>query len=78
MARSLDQEVDTDKVGDAFLRVWSDGGFTLAGVNSGKIFDPSFPPCAFCSFFNILFMEISWRRLIPLFKPGSVHSGLAN
>ena len=31
------------------------------------------PPALF--FFNFFFMEISSRALIPLFRPGSVHSG---
>ena len=37
------------------------------------MFDNSLPACAF--FFKV---EISLRKLIPLFRPGSVHSGSAS
>ena len=37
----------------------------------GRVFNHSFPGCAFF-FFEV---EISLRTLIPLFEPGSVHSG---
>ena len=37
------------------------------------MFDNLFPACAF--FFKV---EISWRTLIPLSRPGSVHSGSAS
>ena len=41
------------------------------------MFDNSFPACAF--FFFLFFkMEISSHKLIPLFRPGSVHSGSAS
>ena len=41
----------------------------------GRMFDNSFPACAFFFFFKV---EISSRTLIPPFKPGSVHSGSAS
>ena len=37
------------------------------------MFDHSFPACAFLFFF-LFWVEISWRTLIPLFRPESVHS----
>ena len=37
----------------------------------------SFPACAFFFFF-FLKVEISSRTLIPLFRPGSFHSGSAS
>ena len=49
------------------------GGFFLALEDFGRVFDYSFPACAF-SFFRS-FLEISTRTLIPLLRPGSVHSG---
>ena len=52
---------------------WWWWGFFLACEDSGKMFDNSFPGCAF--FFCCL-VEISSCKLIPLFRPGSVHSGL--
>ena len=48
----------------------------------GRMFDNSFPACAFCFLFLSFFLfllfflkDISSRTLIPLFRPGSVHSG---
>ena len=46
------------------------GGFFLACEDFGRMFDNSFPACAF--FFKV---EISSRKLMPRFRPGSVHSG---
>ena len=47
--------------------------FFLPCEDFGGIFDHSFPICAFISlFFKV---EISLRTPIPLFRPGSVHSG---
>ena len=40
------------------------------------MFNNSFPVCAF--FFFFFKVEISSRTLIPLFRPGSVHSGSAS
>ena len=59
------------------------GAFFLACEDLGRMFDNSFSACAFsfilfyfiCLF--ILLMEISSCTLIPLFRPGSVHSGFA-
>ena len=49
------------------------GGIFLACEDFLRMFDNSFPACAF---FLVLFkVEISSRKLIPLFRPGSVHSG---
>ena len=48
------------------------GGFFLACEDFGRMFDNSFPACAF--FFKV---EINSRTLIPLFRPGLVHSGSA-
>ena len=50
------------------------GGFFLACEDFGRMFDHSFPACALF-FFEV---EISSRTLIPLFMPGSVHSGSAS
>ena len=47
-------------------------GSFLACVGFLRMFDHSFPACAFCLFE----VEISWHTLIPLFMTGSVHSGL--
>ena len=53
----------------------------------GRMFVNSFPTCAvFFSFCFVLFfvvvvvfvVEITSRTLIPLFRPGSVHSGSAS
>ena len=41
-----------------------------------EVFDNAFPACAFFSFFFLV--EISSQTLIPLFRPGSAHSGSAN
>ena len=46
------------------------GGFFLACEDFGRMFDSSFPTCAFFK------VEISLCTLIPLFRPGSVHSDL--
>ena len=52
-------------------------GFILACKDFGRMFDPSCPACSF--FFSSFFkVEISWLSLIPLFMPGSVHSGLTS
>ena len=51
------------------------GGFFLACVDFGRMLDPSFPACAAFFFFKV---KISSRTLIPLFRPGSVHSGSAS
>ena len=50
------------------------GGFFLTCEDFGRMFNHSFPACAFCLFE----VEISSRTLIPLFMPGSVHSGSAS
>ena len=42
------------------------GAFFLASEDFGRMFDYSFPACAFFE------MEISSRTLIPLFRPESV------
>ena len=49
------------------------GGFFLSCEHFGRMFGNSFPACAFF-FFKWRF---SWRTLIPLIRPGSVHSGSA-
>ena len=49
-------------------------GFFLTCQDFGRMFNNSFPACAF--FF--LKVEISSRTLIPLIRPGSVHSGSAS
>ena len=53
------------------------GGFFLACEDFGRMFDNSFPACAVFLFF-FYEVEISSRTLIPLFRPGSVHSGSAS
>ena len=50
------------------------GVFYLACKDLGRMFDYSFPACAFF-FFKV---EISLRTLIPLFRPESVHNGSAS
>ena len=53
--------------------IYGGGGFFLACEDFGRMFDSSFPTCAFvCVFFCKV--EISLRTPIPLFWPGSVHS----
>ena len=52
-------------------------GFFLLPENFGRIFNNSFPTCAFL-FFLFFKVEISLYTLIPLFRPGSVHSGSAS
>ena len=60
-------------------------GFFLACEDYGVSFDDSFSACAFWFFF-VLFLgplslfeaEISSNALIPLRRPGSVHSGSVN
>ena len=50
------------------------GGFFLVHEDLGKMFNHSFPVCNF--FLSFFFkVEISSHTLIPLFMPGSVHSG---
>ena len=57
-------------------------GFFLACEDLGRMFDHSFPASAL--FFVVVvvvvvvLMEIILRTLIPLFTPGSVHSGSAS
>ena len=61
------------------------GGFSLAFEDFGRMFDHSFSACAFfflsfflsffLFFFNFFWVDISSRALIPLFRPGSAHSG---
>ena len=57
-------------------RPWTDiqlyGGFFLAYKDFGGSFVKSVPSCTFFFFFS---MEISSPTPIPLFRPGSVHSG---
>ena len=46
------------------------GAFFLMCKDLGRLFNNSFPACAFLFFF-----EIRLHMLIPLFRPGSVYSG---
>ena len=55
--------------------ITSVGGFFLTFKDFGRMFNHLFPACAFFFFFKA---EISSRSLIPLFMPGSVHSGSAS
>ena len=55
-------------------------GIFLACDGFGTMFDNSLPTCAPPPLFVVVFLlfckvEISFRTLIPLFRPGSVHSG---
>ena len=50
------------------------GGFCLACEGFWRTFDHFFAACAFLNFL----LEISSYTLVPLFIPGSVHSGLAS
>ena len=61
------------KVGLAFDLLLAFGdGFFLACEDFGRLFEIQSPPAFFFFFFEV---EISLRTLIPLFMPGSVHSG---
>ena len=48
------------------------------------MFDQSYPPALllllllFCFVFLFFFVEISMRKLVPLFMPGSDHNGSAS
>ena len=54
------------------------GGFCL-GEDQGRMFDQSLPAGAFVVVVVVVVkVEISSRTLIPLFTPGSVHSGSAS
>ena len=54
-------------------------GFFLAREDLGRMFDSSFPACAFFFFSSFFFkVEISLSTLISLFKPRLVHSGSAS
>ena len=66
--------------GKAILLWWwcggvGDGGFSLLYKDFGRMFDNAFPACGFLLFF---WVKINLCTLIPLFRPGSVHSGLAS
>ena len=50
------------------------GGFFLTYEDLGRMFDRSFPNCP-VSLFLFFEVEISLGTVIPLFMPGSVHSG---
>ena len=50
-------------------------GFFLKGEVLGRMFDNSFSASTFCCFLKV---EIRSHTLVPLFSPGSVHSGLAS
>ena len=50
------------------------GDFFLTSKDIGRMFDNSFPACAFFFFLN----EDLLMQIIPLFRPGSVHSGSAS
>ena len=58
------------------VKVGGDGGdgFLVACEDLGRMFNHSFPACAFFFFFFFQ-VEISSLTLIPLFRPESVHSG---
>ena len=57
----------------------SSSGFLLAWEDLGRMFDRTFPACAFLFFFFFFFnVEISSRTLIPILRPESVHSGSAS
>ena len=53
------------------------GGLFLAGEDFGRMCDHPFPACAFFFFFSFE-VKISSRTLVPLFRPGSIHSGSAS
>ena len=53
------------------------GGSFLSCDDFGRLYDHSFPACAFFSF-CFFEVEISSRTLIPLVMLGSVHSGSAS
>ena len=54
----------------------SGGGVFLACEDFGRTFDQSFPASTFL--FLFFEVEISSRTLLPLLRPGSVHSGSAS
>ena len=62
-----------EKVLSVFYIGEDGGGLFLACKDFGRMFDNSFLACAL--FFKV---EINLRTLIPLFRPGSVHSGSAS
>ena len=53
-------------------------GFFLTCEDFGRMFDHSFPTCALNFCFLLIEVEISLYTLIPLYMPGSVHSGSAS
>ena len=56
-------------------------GFSLACEDFERMFDNSFPACAIFVVVVVVCLfqvEISLRTLIPLFRPGSGHSGSAS
>ena len=69
----LQQESISTKLLTRCLFPSSLGSFFLACEIFWRLFDHSFPACAFC-----VCVEISSRTLIPLFTPGSVHNGSAS
>ena len=69
------REKNTKSTSAAFLVVvLVVGGFVFEDL--GRMFNNSFPTWAF--FFFFFKVGISSRALIPLFRPGSVHSGSAS
>ena len=63
--------------GKSYIYHFCGGGFSLAYKDFGRMFDYSFPACAFL-FFLLLLSFLSSCTLIPLFLPGSVNSGSAS
>ena len=80
----------TGRKGNTQRRVWSckawriwlclhktgSGGFFLVCEDFGRIINHSFPTCTLKKF--SLKVEINLCKLIPLFRPGSAHSGSAS
>ena len=75
---SIVKEFLYDWIDTVQVLIASSGGEGLfhACEDFGRMFDNSFPACAVCFFFHEV--EICLRKLIALFRPGSVHSGLAS
>ena len=73
-ASSLRVSSSTEFISKTYVFVVAIGvGFFLPCEDLGTMFDNSFPASAF-----FFWLEISPHKLIPLFRPGSVHSGSAS
>ena len=76
---TLATKVYAEYSANSVQNLWSlsigDGFFLLAMI-FGRMFDHSYPACAFFSL-SCFEVEINSRTLIPLLMPGPIHSGSA-